>query len=200
VALSDVPTALVIRCQAGEERAFDELFRMIHDDLFRWAFSLVRDEDDALEITQDCFIRVFRHLPKLEDPARFPQWVSRLLVNQTNTYRVKKNRSQTEEFLDQYDVEDASFPLQGKAGANPRHIAERKEILNRVNESIRELPPRQRQAVLLFDVQGKSIREIAETLGCSEGAVKFNIFQGRRKLRLLLEEYVDKDGNLSLTE
>jgi RNA polymerase sigma-70 factor (ECF subfamily) len=200
VALSDVSPALVARCQKGDQRAFDELFRQIHDDLFRWAFSLVRDEDDALEITQECFVRIFRHMHKLEDPARFPQWASRLLVNQTNTFRVKKNRNQTEELLEQYDVEESSFPIQGSTGPSPRKAAERREIFARVNEAIRELPPRQRQAVLLFDVEGKSIREIADMMECSEGAIKFNIFQGRRKLRLLLEEYVDKDGNLSITE
>ncbi|MEO8377143.1 MAG: sigma-70 region 4 domain-containing protein, partial [Candidatus Sumerlaeota bacterium] len=62
------------------------------------------------------------------------------------------------------------------------------------------LPPRQRNAVLMFDVNNKSIKEIATELGCSEGAVKFNIFQGRRKLRALLENYVDQHGNLSLSE
>ena len=200
VALSDVPAPLVARCQRGDQRAFDELFRLIHDDLFRWAFSMVRDEDDALEVMQECFVRIFRHLHKLEDPARFAQWVSRLLVNQTNTFRVKRTRNQTEEFLEQYDVEESHFPIQGGAGPNPRKAAERREVLEKVNEAIRELPPRQRQAVLLFDVEGKSIKEIADLLECSEGAVKFNIFQGRRKLRLLLEEYVDKDGNLSISD
>lgn len=200
MALSDVPSTLVTRCQRGEQRAFDELFRLIHDDLFRWAFSLVRDEDDALEITQECFVRIFRHLHNLEDPARFPQWASRLLVNQTNTFRVKKNRNQTEELLDQYDMEESSFPVQGSVGPSPRKAAEKREVFAKVNEAIRELPPRQRQAVLLFDVEGKSIKEIAELMECSEGAIKFNIFQGRRKLRLLLEDYVDKDGNLSLTD
>ncbi|CAN5414176.1 RNA polymerase sigma factor [soil metagenome] len=199
MALADVPVPLIERCRAGEAGAFDELFKLIHNDIFRWAFSLVRDEDDALEIMQDCFMRIFRHLHRLQDPKKFPHWVSRLIVNQTNTFRVKKRKHQTEELEDGFDVEEKSLPLQGRAGPNPRKAAEQKEVFARVNEAIKELPPRQRTAVLLFDVQNRSIRQIAEELECSEGAVKFNIFQGRRKLRVLLENYVDKDGNLNLT-
>ncbi len=200
MALSDVPPALVARCRNGNRGAFDELFTMIHDDLLRWAYSMVRNEDDALEIMQECFMRIFRHLQRLEDPKKFPQWVSRLLVNQTNTFRVKKRRNQTEELEEGFDVDEGAMPLQGTAGVNPRKAAERNEILGKVNEAIRHLPPRQRTAVMLFDVKGLSIRDIAEHLGCSEGAVKFNIFQGRRKLRNLLETYVDKDGKLILSE
>lgn len=200
MALSDVPAPLVDRCRTGDSGAFDELFTMIHEDLFRWTYSMVRHEEDALEIVQECFIRIYRHLHRLEDSKKFPQWVSRLVVNQTNTFRVKKRKTQTEELEEGYDVQEANLPLQGAAGPNPRKAAAQKEVFQKVNEAIKELPPRQRTAVLLFDVQGQSIRQIAEELGCSEGAVKFNIFQGRRKLRVLLEQYVDKDGNLSLTE
>lgn len=200
LALKDVPVPLVERCRAGESGAFDELFTMIHDDIFRWAYSLIRNEDDALEIMQECFVRIFRHLKSLEDPKKFPNWVSRLLVNQTNTFRVKKRKRQTEELEEGYDVEEGALPLHGASAPNPRKAAERQEIYDKVNEAIRELPPRQRDAVMLFDVKNHSIREIAGIMECSEGAVKFNIFQGRRKLRALLEEYVDHGGNLSVPE
>lgn len=200
MALSDVPVTLVDRCRSGDSSAFDELFTMIHDDLFRWTYSLVRNEDDALEIMQECFVRIFRHLHRLEDSKKFPHWVSRLVINQTNTFRVKRRKNQTEELEEGFDVNEEALPLQGKAGASPREAAAQGEIYQKVNDAITQLPPRQRTAVLLFDVKGHSIREIAEELGCSEGAVKFNIFQGRRKLRGLLESYVGKDGNLSLHE
>lgn len=200
MALSDVPITLIDRCRAGEESAFDELFSQIHDDLFRWTFSLVRNEEDALDIMQECFIRIFRHLNRLEDPRKFAQWVSRMVINQTNTYRVKRRKHQTEELMEEYDVQEDALPLQGTPGRDPRKAVEHNEVFDHVNEAISGLPPRQRLAVLLFDVKGRSIRQVAEELDCSEGAVKFNIFQGRRKLRAKLEQYLDKDGNLSLME
>lgn len=200
VALNDVPPDLVRRCRAGEQRAFDQLFGMIHQDLFRWAFSMLRNEEDALDVTQECMTRIFRHLPNLKEDAKFPGWASRLLMNQVNTFRVKRKKNQTDEWEDGYDTEDAQLPMQGKAGANPRKAAEKQEVYRQVNEAIAELPTQQRLCVLMFDVQNRSIKEIATELECSEGAVKFNIFQGRRKLREALGHYVDADGNLNLTE
>jgi len=159
----------------------------------------MRDEDDALEVVQDCFLRIFRHLHRLQDSKKFGHWVSRLLVNQANTMRGKRKRQQTDELEDGFDdQEEVDLPLHGRPAPSPRKAAHRNEVFAKVNEAIQELPPRQRIAVLLFDVQNKSIKEIATELECSEGAVKFNIFQGRRKLRALLEEYVDGDGKLDL--
>ncbi len=173
---------------------------MIHPDIFRWSYSMVRDEDDALEITQDCFMRIYRHLHRLQDAKKFPNWVSRLIVNQANTFRVRKKKKQTDSLEEGLDVSEDSLPLQGSSGPDPRAAAEREEIYRHVNEAIKELPPRQRTAVMLFDVQNHSIKEIAAKLECSEGAVKFNIFQGRRKLRALLGQYVDSEGKLDFTE
>ena len=200
MALSDVPVTLIDRCRTGDSASFDELFTLIHEDIFRWTYSLVRNEDDALEITQECFIRIFRHLGRLEDSRKFAQWVGRLVVNQTNTFRVKARKTRLDELEEGLEVEEDALPLHGAAPMNPRKAAAQKEVFSHVNEAIRELPPRQRTAVLLFDVKGRSIREIAEELGCSEGAVKFNIFQGRRKLRALLENYVGANGKLILTD
>lgn len=196
MALSDVPVELILRCQEDEPGAFDELFGMIHQDMFRWIFSLLRDEDDTQEVLQECCVRIYRHLPRLQDPKRFGAWASRMIVNQVNTFRVKARKTRLEALEEGVEATEDALPLQGAAPADPRTSAERSEVYRDVNRAIRELPPRQRTAVLLFDVKGWSIRQIAEELDCSEGAVKFNIFQGRRKLRNLLQEYVDDQGKL----
>jgi len=199
VALKDVPSDLVVRCQRGESSAYDELFVMIRDDMFRWIFSLLRDEDETEEVLQECSVRIFRHLPRLKDPGRFGPWASRMLVNQVNTRRVKARRTRLEHMEEAVEVDNEALPIQGSVGSvNPRSAAARSEILEHVNRAIAELPPRQRTAVMLFDVQGWTIRQIADELGCSEGAVKFNMFQGRRKLRELLGQYVDGAGNLAM--
>lgn len=194
MALADIPVALIERCQRGEAGAHDALFAALHDDLYRWIYSLVRSPDDAEEILQDCCVRIFRHLDRLQDARKFPGWASRLVVNQVNTWRVQAKRRQADQLDDTFEPQRENLPLQGRAPASPRQAASRAQVLERVNVAVAELPPRQRTAVLLFDVEGWSIREIAESLECSEGAVKFNIFQGRRKLRGLLAEYVASDG------
>lgn len=195
MALADVPPELIARCQRDEPGAFDELFTMIHNDMFRWIYSMVRNEEDAMEILQECAIRIYRHLPRLQDRHRFGAWASRMIVNQVNTWRVKAARQRTEMLEEGWEVPNESLPIQGAGSPDPRTAAARREVLRDVNEAIRELPPRQRTAVLLFDVKGWTIKQIAHELDCSEGAVKFNIFQGRRKLRALLGTYVDEEGN-----
>lgn len=195
MALIDVPVELVERCQRSEPGAFDELFSLIRDDMFRWIYSMVRDEENAQEILQECCIRIFRHLPRLKDRNRFGAWASRTIVNQVNTWRVKSRRTRLDHLEEGYDVPEDRLPIQGTPGASPRASAARDEVFRNVNEAIKELPPRQRTAVLLFDIKNWTIKEIARELECSEGAVKFNIFQGRRKLRGLLQEYVDDEGN-----
>jgi len=190
-----------VRCQDGDQGAYDELFSTLHQDAFRWIYSLVRNEEDALEIMQDCFVRVFRHLPRLQDPSKFPSWFSRMIVNQVNTWRVKAAKTRTEHLEESWEVPNDSLPIQGSAGSgSPRTMAARTEVLEHVNEAIAHLPPKQRTAVMLFDVEGWTIKKIAESLDCSEGAVKFNIFQGRRKLRSLLGQYVDEEGNARFDE
>lgn len=195
MALADVPPELIARCQSDEPGAFDELFNLIHNDMFRWIYSMVRNEDDTMEILQECCVRIYRHLPRLQDRHRFGAWSARMIVNQVNTWRVKAARQRTEMLEEGWEVPNEALPIQGTGSPDPRTAAARREVLRDVNDAIRELPPRQRTAVLLFDVKGWSIKEIARELECSEGAVKFNIFQGRRKLRALLKDYVDERGN-----
>ncbi|MDX1971834.1 MAG: RNA polymerase sigma factor [Candidatus Sumerlaeia bacterium] len=201
MALKDIPVELVVRCQNADRGAQEQLFGLIREDLFRWIYSMVRNEEDALELLQECCLRVFRHLPRLKEPEKFAGWTSRLVVNQVNTWRVKARKTALDELTDGIEVENDQLPIQGgRSTPNPRAALSRKQVLERVNAAMNELPPKQRIAVELFDLQHHSIREIAELQGCSEGAVKFNIFQGRRKLRELLEPYVNQSGLLDMEE
>jgi RNA polymerase sigma-70 factor (ECF subfamily) len=192
--LADVPVELVARCQRNEEGAFDELFAATREDVYRWIYSMLRHEDDAQEVLQEVYVRIFRHLPRLQQRERFGAWAARLIVNQVNTWRVRAAKARTEQLAEGIDIPNDALPLQGTGGVSPRAAASRKEVLRDVNRAIAELPPRQRTAVLLFDLKGWSIKEIAAELDITEGAVKFNIFQGRRKLRALLGQYVDDKG------
>jgi len=95
------------------------------------------------------------------------------------------------------EVKPEDFVFKSSVRENPRRSLMRKELMDFINKNIAALPPKQRMAVLLFDVDGLSIKEVAEYLGCSEGAVKFNIHEGRKKLRIALSPLVK---NISLKE
>ena len=181
-----VDPQIIKRCQEGDRAAFDELFEVLKDDLFRLIYSLMRNYDDAEEGFQECVIRLFRHIGSLRDTERFAHWLYRMVANQCNTHRARNSRRSYIPLEEEIEVKAEDFVFQSSMPDNPRRALMRKELMQTINEHISELPPRQRTAVLLFDVDGLSIKEVAEHLGCSEGAVKFNIHEGRKKLRISL--------------
>jgi len=190
VALEDVPTELVCRCQQGDPSAFEELVGRVGPDLYRMIYAHMRDHDDTDEILQECLIRLYKHVGSLREVAKFPGWISRMVVNQCHSHRLKRARTAMESTDDGMEITDHEVMWQNPQASNPRKILMRKEIMADINQAIRDLPPRQRSAIVLFEIQGASIREIAGIMECSEGAVKFNIHQARKKLKTSLRHYV----------
>jgi RNA polymerase sigma-70 factor (ECF subfamily) len=190
VALQDVPIELVVSCQQGDPFAFEQLVARIGPDLYKMIFAQVRDHDDTDEILQECLIRIYKHLPTLREVAKFPGWISRMIINQCHSHRLKRSRTAMESTDDVVEISDRDVMWQNPHAGNPRKVLMRKEIQAEINQAIRNLPPRQRSAIVLFEVEGHSIREIAGVMECSEGAVKFNIHQARKKLKASLRQYV----------
>ena len=190
MALQDVPNDLLTRCQQGNQAAFEELVGRIGPDLYKMIFAQMRDHDDTDEILQECLIRLYKHLPSLREVAKFPGWVSRMIINQCHSHRLKRSRTAMESTDDMVEIQDREVMWQNAQSGNPRRDLMRKEVMADINRAIRELPPRQRSAIVLFEVEGCSIRQVAEAMECSEGAVKFNIHQARKKLKQSLREYV----------
>ncbi|MBN1903198.1 RNA polymerase sigma factor [Candidatus Sumerlaeota bacterium] len=186
MSIYEIDPQIIKRCQAGDAQAFESLYDSVKDDLFRFIFSLMRNHDDAEEVFQECAMRIFRHIGSLNDVSRFPHWIYRLVVNQCNTYRSRRNRNAYTPLEEAIEVKPEDYVFHGSAPDNPRRALMRKEMMQNINKHINALPSKQRIAVLLFDVEGMSIKEVSEYLGSSEGAVKFNIHEGRKKLRELL--------------
>jgi RNA polymerase sigma-70 factor (ECF subfamily) len=192
VAISDVSTQLIKRCQLGEPEAFEELCRQIIHELFNWVFSILRDPDDTDEVLQESLIRVFKHIGTLKEADKFPQWLIRIAINQCYTHRSRKSRTEHYSLSEEIMVKTESNLFHPREVANPRQVLMQKEVLGEINAAIAKLPPKQRTAIMLFEVKGHSIREIAALLRCSEGAVKFNIHQARKKLRRELQHHLGR--------
>lgn len=190
MALQDVPTELVERCQNGDAAAFEDLATRIGPDLYKMIFVHMRNHDDTDEVLQECLIRIYKHIRSLREVKKFPGWVSRMLVNQCNSHHQKRSRTSMESTDDGFESKDQEVMWHNPHQTNPRSMLMRKEVVSDIDKAIRKLPPRQRSAILLFEIEGMSIREIAETMNCSEGAVKFNIHQARKKLKMSLRQYV----------
>ena len=190
--LDNIDPDLVDSCRNGDQVEFTKLYDELKDDLFRWIYSLMRNWDDAEEVFQECTIRLFRHIETLKDPKRFSHWLYRLVVNQCNTHRSRKHRRRWSELNEEIEVKQEDYVSHSTAPENPRQALSRKETMSRINDQISTLPEKQQMAVLLFDVEGYSIKEVADMMECSEGAVKFNIHEGGKKLRVLLEPMMER--------
>ena len=200
MSIDQVSNELIDRCRRDAPGAFDELFSLIQQDLYRWVYSLVRNPDDADEVFQECCIRIYRHLGHLNEYQKFPAWVSRIVANQSSTHRTRMGRMPTVSLEEGVETPNESLVAHSSPRPDPRQALYSQEVLEEVNRAITQLPPRQRTAVLMFDVNSKSIKEIAEAMKCSEGAVKFNIHQGRRKLRDLLSHHLNGSGEHTVIE
>lgn len=183
VALSQVPQDLIEASQRGDKDKIEELIRLITPDLYRILFSMLRDHDDTDEVLQETLIRLFRYIGSLKDIQRFPAWVMRIAVNQVQTHRVRKGRTRFYEIENSSEVSNSAVVMGGVAPDDPREKMVREQLREEISTAMAALPERQRMATVLFEIEGLSIREVAAALQCSEGAVKFNIHEGRKKLK-----------------
>ncbi len=186
--LSDIPSSLLARCRNGDFDSFEVLFGRIKEDLYRIIYSFMRDHDDTDEVMQESLIRIFRYFRNLKDLDKFSSWAMRIVVNQCHTQRARKGRQAYTHIDDIVEQEDTNVLLQSGMGASPREMMMRQESIVAIYKAIDALPKRQRIAILLFEVEGLSTREVAEAMQCSEGAVKFNVHQARKKLQVSLSD------------
>lgn len=183
MALQDVPIPLIEACRRGESASIDQLVRLITPDVYRIAFSMLRDHDDADEVAQETLIKLFRYIHKLKDVDRFSVWVMRVVMSQVQTWRMKKGRRRFHEVQETFLEEESLIQYVPSSEETPREFAQRRQTINQIENAIATLPARQQTAVLLFELEGYSIKEVASVMTCSEGAVKFNLHEARKKLR-----------------
>jgi RNA polymerase sigma-70 factor (ECF subfamily) len=151
---------------------------------------MLHDHDDTDEVLQETLIRLFRYIGSLKEAERFAGWVMRIAVNQVQTFRVRRRKTRLYEIEEGQEIPEAQLVLTGKPPADPRQELSRQQVRREIREAMEALPDRQRAATTLFEIEGMSIRQIADALGCSEGAVKFNIHEGRKKLQRRLVHLV----------
>ncbi len=191
MALADVPVDLILACRTGDRPATERLLREISPDVYRIVYSILHDHDDTDEVVQETLIRIFRYITSLKEPERFASWVMRITINQVQTWRVRKGRRRFFELDEVLDLDEGVVVVgSGQGARSPREEAIQSEVRQEISQAMAALPDRQQTAVMLFELEGLSIREIAGVMNCSEGAVKFNIHEARKKLQKRLGHLV----------
>ena len=186
---------LVGRAVDGDRKAFDELIVRYQRQAVAVSYRLLGNTQDALEVTQDAFLKAFTSLETLQKPEAFGGWLMRIVSNLSlNFRRGRKNKQQ----LPLDDLLGASEPSRSNGSGSdwmaqsgdPVRRLESQEMGQKLQQALSELPEKQRLAIVMFTIEEMPQKQVAEALGCSVEAVKWHVFQGRKKLRELLKDHL----------
>jgi RNA polymerase sigma-70 factor (ECF subfamily) len=180
--------ALIQRCAAGDESAFAELVAEHQRMVVQLAMNLLGDRDEALDLSQDVFIRVFRTIAQFRGQSALRTWIYRIAVNQArNRHRFWRRRRRSDQVsLDAHVEAHGDFECGAESG--PDRILAQKELAARLQDALDALPFDQRTAIVLREVDGLSYDEIAFSLGVAVGTVKSRLTRARQTLRAGLQE------------
>ena len=187
-AVADPDVAVMLRLQAGEQAAFQELFQKFSPRVLQFTRRLVGNEARAEEVTQDVFVQVFRFRDRYQPQSRFSTW---LFTIATNLCLNELRRPERQLRVDLWDQERAEGPpLPDPRALSPEDGAATLELGRRLETAVAALPPKQRAALLLSRVDGLAYDDVAAVLGCSEGAVKALLFRATQTLKRSLREFL----------
>lgn len=186
---------LVEKVLAGDRAAFDVLVTRYQRQAVAVSYRLLGNSHDALEVVQDAFIKSFTSLATLQKPEAFGGWLMRIVSNLSlNFRRGRKTRQQ----LPLDDLLSAAGTQQGESGASewmarsgdPVRGLESAEMGQKLEQALGQLPEKQRLALIMFTIEQMPQKQVAEALDCSVEAVKWHVFQGRKRLKEMLKEHL----------
>ncbi len=185
-------TELIISAQNGNITAFEQLIYNYDKKVLSLALKYVGNQEDARDIYQDVFIRVFKGLKNFQFRSEFSTWLYRIVTNVCLTHRTNIKKR---EFVSIHPDEDQDENENTKQGIEimddnpaPDRIVDSTEISEQINQALESLPARQKMIFILKHYEGYKLREIAEILKCGEGTIKKYLFEAVRRLRTQLED------------
>ncbi len=194
IALPDREAELVEELQAGSEQAFRELLALYEEPIHNFVFRLLDDPSDAPDVTQEVFLKVFRHIGDFRGQSSLKTWIYRIAVNEASNLRRWFSRHRRSELSLNYDERGrygvADLVCDTQETQFDRLL--RRERMRAVEEALSGLKECFRAAVVLRDIEGLSYEEIAEILQVSLGTVKSRILRGREALKNSLQPLVAK--------
>ncbi|HOJ80894.1 MAG TPA: sigma-70 family RNA polymerase sigma factor [Clostridiales bacterium] len=190
---------LISKAKAGDVEAFEQLIEAYQKKVYNLALRMTGNQDDAADLAQEAFIRVFRSISGFKEQSSFSTWVYRITTNVClDEIRKRKNRKVIS-IDEEIHMDDGEIKRQVISEEPlPDELAEREELRSIVNAAINSLPEDQRIVLTLRDLNGLSYDEIAKILDCPGGTVKSRINRARQALRnvlsarteLLIDDYV----------
>ena len=184
---------LVERVQKGDKKAFDLLVMKYQQRIVNLVSRFVRNPADALDVTQDAFIKAYRALPNFRGESAFYTWMYRIAVNTAKNHLAVQSRRPLDAEQDISEIEQFEGDNALKEYATPEHLILRDEIQATVIKAIEELPEDLRIAITLREVEGLSYEDIAIAMDCPIGTVRSRIFRAREAIDNHLKPLLDNE-------
>jgi RNA polymerase sigma-70 factor (ECF subfamily) len=186
---------LVERVQQGDKLAFDLLVLKYQHKIVKLIMRYVRDPSEALDVSQEAFLKAYRALPKFRGDSAFYTWLYRIAVNTAKNYIVAMNRRPVEYDLDLQESDGYELNVKLRNEDSPEKIAQRDELQETVQSAIDSLPEELRVAILLREIEGLSYEEIAHAMECPVGTVRSRIFRAREAIDKTIQPLMGEPGN-----
>jgi len=184
----NVDLELVRRVQQGDKAAFDVLVRKYQHKVVKLVARYVSDQSEALDVTQESFLKAYRAIRKFRGDSAFYTWLYRIAINTAKNYLVAQSRRPLETDIDlQPEQVEGPGPQTLRENATPENLLLRDEIEATVYGAIEALPEDLRTAITLRELEGLSYEEIALAMGCPVGTVRSRIFRAREAINNKLE-------------
>jgi len=179
--------ALIQRCAVGDEYACAELVGQHERLVYELAFHLLGDHDEALDLSQEVFLRVFRTIHGFRAQSSLRTWIFRIVVNQArNRQRWWRRRRRADQVSLDDHIRANGEPASPPHGSSPDRLLRQKEVAARLWHALESLPFDQKTAMVLREIDGLSYEEIAFSLGVAVGTVKSRLARARESLRAQL--------------
>jgi len=185
--------SLILAAQTGNSEAFEQLVRSYDQNVLRMAVNLLHSEEDARDVYQEAFLRVYRNLSKFRFDCSFSTWLYRIVANLClDQIRKRKVRKEEAATVDTGSGELDRFQLlpERRADVDPQRQLMSSEVNTRVQEVLSRLTPRERLVFEMRHYQGMRLRAIGDALGVTEEAAKNCLFRATQKMRAALGDFV----------
>ena len=180
---------LVRLAQKGNVMAFEQLVVRHRDKIYARAFSMVRNEDDAIDLSQEAWVKGWQRLKQFQGESSFVTWTTRIVINLCLDYLRKQKRHRTES-IEEMEEESGGVERQMPAVTiNPTEGLERGELRQRIDRALGQLSYEHRTVLILHEFEDLEYKEIAKRMQCSIGTVMSRLFYARRKMANLLAAF-----------
>ncbi|HEY1170456.1 MAG TPA: sigma-70 family RNA polymerase sigma factor [Verrucomicrobiae bacterium] len=182
-------TALVSASRKGDMAAFEELVARHRDKVYARAYSMLRNEEEAVDLSQEAWVKAWQRLEQFQGDSSFLTWTTRITINLCLD-QIRRNKRRRTESIEQLDEDLGGVERQMPViTTNPTEGLEKGELRKKIDEALEKLSHEHRMVLVLHEFEDLEYKEIAKRMECSIGTVMSRLFYARRKMASLMAAY-----------